>query len=113
MMCLESDEVKVVGNGDLLGLRFGSKVIVTSEDVYKLKTNGINKIYKVVFPSKEEALQISSYAAFGQKSPPRSYVVKAVEVAKFVAPFPLGLKVLGSSFRGKSKDEWMVRVRFG
>ncbi|KAG2334104.1 hypothetical protein Bca4012_000697 [Brassica carinata] len=92
------------------GLRFGSKVIVTNEDVYKLKTNGINQVYKVVEPSKEEALQIFSYAAFGQKSPPRSYVEKAVEVAKFVAHYPLGLKVLGSSFRGKSKDEWMVKV---
>ncbi|KAF8087964.1 hypothetical protein N665_0558s0015 [Sinapis alba] len=103
------DELKALGNL-IQGLRFGSKVIVTSEDVYKLKTNGINQIYKVVFPSKEEALQIFSYSAFGQKSPPRSYMEKSVEVAKFVAPFPLGLKVLGSSFRGKTKDEWIVKV---
>ncbi|CAN7114490.1 unnamed protein product [Brassica rapa subsp. narinosa] len=103
------DELKALGNL-IQGLRFGSKVIVTSEDVYKLKTNGINQVYKVVFPSKEEALQIFSYSAFGQKCPPRSYVEKAVEVTKFVAPFPLGLKVLGSSFRGKTKDEWMVKV---
>ncbi|KAG2333702.1 hypothetical protein Bca52824_004882 [Brassica carinata] len=103
------DELKALGNL-IQGLRFGSKVIVTSEDVYKLKTNGINQIHKVVFPSKEEALQIFSYSAFGQKSPPRSYVEKAVQVAKFIAPFPLGLKVLGSSFRGKTKDEWMVKV---
>lgn len=77
-----SDELKALGN--LIRLRFGSKVVVTSEDVFKLKPNGINQIYKVGFPSREEALEIFSYSAFGQKSPPRNYLEQAVEVAKLV-----------------------------
>lgn len=93
--------------GDLIqGLRFGSKVIVTNESLNTLRDNEIKQIYKVSFPTTEEAQQIFSYSAFGQSTPPRGYLKHAVEVAKLVAPFPLGLKVLGSSLRGKSKEEW-------
>lgn len=106
---ISSQELQALAN-IIQCLRFGSKVIVTSEDIYKLKTNGIHQIYKVDFPSREEALQILSYSAFGQKSPPRGYLEQACEIAQLVAPFPLGLKVLGSSLRGKSKDEWMMRL---
>lgn len=99
--------------GNLIqSLRFGSKVIVTSEDIDTLKECRINQrqTYKVAFPSREEALQIFSYSAFGQSSPPRGYLEQANEVAKLVAPFPLGLKVVGSSLRGKSKDEWIMTL---
>ncbi|KAL0887662.1 hypothetical protein Bca101_011645 [Brassica carinata] len=93
--------------GDLIqGLRYGSKVIVTNENLNTLRDNEIKQIYKVSFPSTEEAQQIFSYSAFGQSTPPRGYLKHAVEVAKLVSPFPLGLKVLGSALRGKSKEEW-------
>ncbi|VVB15007.1 unnamed protein product [Arabis nemorensis] len=69
-------------------------------------TISVNQIYKVAFPSSEEALQILSYSAFGQRTPPRGYLKQAVEVAKLVAPLPFGLKVLGSALRGKSQEEW-------
>lgn len=105
------DELKALG-GLIQGLRFGSKVIVTSEDIDTLRECGINQMqtYKVAFPSSEEALQIISYSAFGQSSPPRGYSEQADEVAKLVAPFPLGLRVVGSSLRGKSKDEWIMTL---
>ncbi|CAF2136458.1 unnamed protein product [Brassica napus] len=94
------------------GLRYGSKVIVTSEDIDTLRECGIhqNQTYRVAFPSSEEALQIISYSAFGQRFPPRSYLEHADEVAKLVSPFPLGLRVIGSSLRGKSKDEWITAL---
>lgn len=89
-------------------LSFGSKVIVTSENISTLRGCGIDQIhtYKVDYPSSEEAVQIFSYSAFGQSSPPRGYLEHAIEIAELVAPIPLGLKVLGASLRGKSKDEW-------
>ncbi|XP_010454015.1 PREDICTED: probable disease resistance protein RPP1 [Camelina sativa] len=66
-----------VSSVELQGLRnliqrlsFGSKVIVTNEILSTLKNNGIEQIYKVTYPSSEEALQIFSYSAFGQSSPP-------------------------------------------
>ncbi|XP_010420529.1 PREDICTED: probable disease resistance protein RPP1 [Camelina sativa] len=89
-------------------LKFGSKVIVMIEDIYALRHCGIEQIYKVAFPSSEEALQIFSYSAFGQSSPPRGYLEHANEVTKLIAPFPLGLKILGSALRGKSKEEWTM-----
>ncbi|KAF2595931.1 hypothetical protein F2Q68_00007468, partial [Brassica cretica] len=94
------------------GLRYGSKVIVTSEDIDTLRECGIhqNQTYRVAFPSSEEVLQIISYSAFGQRFPPRSYLEHADEVAKLVSPFPLGLRVIGSSLRGKSKDEWITAL---
>lgn len=103
------DELKALG--DIIhGLKFGSKVIVTNENLNALRNNGINpnQIYKVAFPSSEEAQQIFSYSAFGQSSPPRGYLEHAVEVTELIAPFPLGLKVLGSALRGKSKEEWTI-----
>lgn len=70
-----------VCSGELLALRdlfqclrFGSKVIVTAVNLNTLRSNGIDKIYKVAFPSSEEAQQIFSYSAFGQSSPPRGYM---------------------------------------
>uniref|UniRef100_M4E4E5 TIR domain-containing protein n=1 Tax=Brassica campestris TaxID=3711 RepID=M4E4E5_BRACM len=87
-------------------LLFGSKVIVVNKDIETFTHNGIEQIYKVPYPSSEEALQIFSYSAFGQSSPPRGYFKHAVEVSKLIAPFPLGLKVLGSALRGKSEEEW-------
>ncbi|CAA7061437.1 unnamed protein product [Microthlaspi erraticum] len=94
--------------GLIQGLRFGSKVIVTNENLDSLRDNWINpnQIYKVAFPLSEEAQQIFSYSAFGQSSPPRGYLEHAVEVTKLIARFPLGLKVLGSALRGKSEQEW-------
>nr|VDC85651.1 unnamed protein product [Brassica rapa] len=89
-------------------LKFGSKVIVANENIGTFTYNRIEQIYKVAYPSSEEALQIFSYSAFGQSSPPRGYVKHAAEVSKLIAPFPLGLKVLGSALRGKSKEEWTV-----
>ncbi|XP_010454017.1 PREDICTED: probable disease resistance protein RPP1 [Camelina sativa] len=99
--------------GDIIkGLRFGSKVNVISEDIDTLRECGVNEnqTYRVAFPSSEKAMQIFSYSALGQSSPPRGYLEHAVEVTKLVTPIPLGLKVLGSSLRGKSKDEWIMTL---
>lgn len=84
------------------GLRFGSKVIVISEDIRTLRGYGVDHIYRVAFPSPEQALQMFSYSAFGQNSPPRGYLDHANEVLKLITPYPLGLRVLGSLLRGKS-----------
>ncbi|KAL1191703.1 Disease resistance protein TAO1 [Cardamine amara subsp. amara] len=108
---LHPEELQALGD-TIQGLGFGSKVIVTSEDISTLRNCGItkNQIYRVAFPSSEKALQIFSYSAFGQSSPPRGYLELAVKVRKLVTPIPLGLKILGSSLRGKSKDEWIMTL---
>ncbi|XP_019090061.1 PREDICTED: putative disease resistance protein At4g11170 [Camelina sativa] len=102
-----SEEIQALANL-IQYLKFGSKVIMTNENLFTLMHNGIDQIYKVAFPSSEEALQIFSYSAFGQSSPPRGYLEHANEVANLIAPFPLALKILGSALRGKSKEEWTM-----
>ncbi|XP_006392106.2 probable disease resistance protein RPP1 [Eutrema salsugineum] len=100
-------DLKALGNL-IQGLSFGSKVIVTVQNLDTLKDIMINQIYKVSYPSSEEAQQIFSYSAFGQSSPPRGYLEHAVELAKLIAPIPLCLKALGSALRGKNKEEWTM-----
>lgn len=85
----------------------GSRIIVISQDRQLLKAHEIDLIYKVEFPSEDVALQMLCRSAFGQNSPPNGFMELAVEVAKLAGNLPLGLNVLGSSLRGRGKDEWM------
>ncbi|XP_010492774.1 PREDICTED: putative disease resistance protein At4g11170 isoform X1 [Camelina sativa] len=84
----------------------GSRIIVTTEHKDLFKGHGINHIYEVSFPSGNEALQIFSRSAFKQDYPPEGFMELAVGVTEVTNRLPLGLCVLGSSLRGKSKCEW-------
>ncbi|CAG7883716.1 protein SUPPRESSOR OF npr1-1, CONSTITUTIVE 1 [Brassica rapa] len=85
----------------------GSRIIVISQDRQLLKAHDIDLVYKVEFPSEDVALKMLCRSAFGQNSPPNGFMELAVEVAKLAGNLPLGLNVLGSSLRGRGKDEWM------
>ncbi|XP_023641389.1 disease resistance protein TAO1 [Capsella rubella] len=92
----------------------GSRIIITTQDHKILKAHGINHIYKVDFPSTHEACQIFCMSAFGQKFPEVEYQELALEVTNILGNLPLGLRVMGSHFRGMSKQEWinaMPRLR--
>ncbi|XP_048605864.1 disease resistance protein TAO1-like [Brassica napus] len=84
----------------------GSRVIVTTQDKRILKAHPINLIYEVGFPHDDEALEIFCINAFGQKSPYDGFGDLALEVTKLVGKLPLGLSVVGSYFKGLSKEEW-------
>ncbi|KAL9310784.1 putative TIR domain, P-loop containing nucleoside triphosphate hydrolase [Arabidopsis thaliana] len=86
----------------------GSRIIITTQDRKLLKAHdGINHIYNVNFPSAYEACQIFCMYAFGQKFPKDGFEELAWEVAKLLGGLPLGLRVMGSHFRGMSKHEWI------
>ncbi|KAJ0232981.1 ADP-ribosyl cyclase/cyclic ADP-ribose hydrolase [Hirschfeldia incana] len=85
----------------------GSRIIVISQDRQLLKAHEIDLIYKVNFPSEDVAFKMLCRSAFGQNSPPNSFMELAVEVSKLACSLPLCLSVLGSSLRGRGKDEWM------
>ncbi|KAH0896234.1 hypothetical protein HID58_045802 [Brassica napus] len=84
----------------------GSRIIVTTQDRKILKAHGITDIYKVDFPSNREAIQMFCMYAFGQKSPEVGFENLVWEVTRLVGKLPLGLRVMGSHFRGMSKQEW-------
>ncbi|CAH8309477.1 unnamed protein product [Eruca vesicaria subsp. sativa] len=84
----------------------GSRIIVTTQDKKVLNVHGINHIYEVGFPHDDEALKILCINAFGQQSPYDGFWDLAREVTKLVGKLPLGLSVVGSYFKGLSKEEW-------
>jgi len=105
------DEVGHLGQLDALAKETrwfgpGSRIIITTEDLGVLKAHGINHVYKVGYPSNDEAFQIFCMNAFGQKQPCEGFCDLAWEVKALAGELPLGLKVLGSALRGMSKPEW-------
>ncbi|EFH62044.1 predicted protein, partial [Arabidopsis lyrata subsp. lyrata] len=83
-----------------------SRIIITTQDLRVLEAHGINHIYKVDFPSTHEAFQMVCIYAFGQKNPEYDFTELVWEVANLASQLPLGLKVMGSHFKRKSKQEW-------
>lgn len=84
----------------------GSRIIITTQDKRLLNARRIDDIYEVEFPPDDEALEIFCMYAFGQKSPRGGFKELACEVTKLAGDLPLGLKVIGSYFEGRPKQEW-------
>ncbi|KAG7537206.1 Toll/interleukin-1 receptor homology (TIR) domain [Arabidopsis suecica] len=89
----------------------GSRIIVTTKDKQVLVGHGINHIYEVKLPCRKTALEILCLYAFKQNVPPDDFMDVVVEVAELSGHLPLGLRVLGSHMRGKSKDRWKLELR--
>ncbi|VYS56215.1 unnamed protein product [Arabidopsis thaliana] len=88
----------------------GSQIIITTQNLKLLKAHGINNIYKVDFPSNNEALQIFCMHAFEQKSPKEGFEMLAWEVTLLAGNLPLGLRVMGSFFRRMRMEEWIEEL---
>ncbi|CAH8391790.1 unnamed protein product [Eruca vesicaria subsp. sativa] len=84
----------------------GSRIIITTQDQKVLKASGVKHIHKVNLPSYDEALQMFCMYAFDQKYPKDGFQELACKVRDLVGGLPLGLKVMGSYFRGMSEQDW-------
>nr|AXU93551.1 RPP4/RPP5-like protein [Arabidopsis thaliana] len=92
----------------------GSRIIVITQDRQLLKAHEIYLVYEVKLPSQGLALKMICQYAFGKDSPPDDFKELAFEVAKLAGNLPLGLSVLGSSLKRRTKEEWvkmMPRLR--
>ncbi|KAF8112756.1 hypothetical protein N665_0062s0100 [Sinapis alba] len=87
-----------------------SRIIITTQDQKLLRAGGISHIYKVGFPSSDEALEMFCMYAFGQKTPKDGFTDLAWRVASLAGKLPLGLQVMGSHFQGMTKNEWSMEL---
>ncbi|XP_023644300.1 disease resistance protein TAO1 [Capsella rubella] len=88
----------------------GSCIIITTQNQKLLEAFKINSIYNVNLPPHVEALQIFCMNAFDQDSPYDGFERLAWEVTGLAGRLPLGLRVMGSHFRGMSKKEWKAEL---
>ncbi|KAL0695745.1 hypothetical protein Bca4012_062925 [Brassica carinata] len=104
----------IVGRSQWFGN--GSRIIVVTKNKHLLRAHGIDHIYEVCLPSYELALKMFCRSAFMKNSPPHGFLELASEVVSCAGKLPLGLNVLGSSLRGREKEDWadmMPRLRNG
>ncbi|ANM68757.1 Disease resistance protein (TIR-NBS-LRR class) family [Arabidopsis thaliana] len=85
----------------------GSRIIVTTQDRILLKSHKIDHIYEVGYPSRKLALRILCRSAFDRNSPPDGFMQLANEVTELVGNLPLALNIMGSSLKGRDKEEWI------
>ncbi|KAF3533397.1 hypothetical protein DY000_02039158 [Brassica cretica] len=99
----DSRQLKAMAD-ETQSFRYGSRIIITTNDKKLLKAHGINHVN---FPCSSEALEIFCLSAFDQKSPYVGFEELAKEITGFAGNLPLGLNVYGSYLRGMSKGEWI------
>ncbi|XP_034675987.1 disease resistance protein RPV1-like [Vitis riparia] len=84
----------------------GSTIIITTRDQRLLVEYGVTISYKATGLHYREALQLFSRHAFEQNDPKEDYVGLSNCMVQYAQGLPLALKVLGSSLRGMTVDEW-------
>ncbi|KAL9310560.1 putative TIR domain, P-loop containing nucleoside triphosphate hydrolase [Arabidopsis thaliana] len=86
-------------------------IVVTTENKELLLQHGIKDLYHVGFPSDEQAIEILCRYAFRKITLYHGFEKLARRVTKLCSNLPLGLRVLGSSLRGKNEEEWEEVIR--
>ncbi|KAH0708291.1 hypothetical protein KY284_009718 [Solanum tuberosum] len=84
----------------------GSRIIVTARDKNLLINRVVDNVYEVQLLSEDEALELFSMHAFGEKSPKEDFMELSREVVNHAGGLPLALKVLGSLFYSQDKGDW-------
>ncbi|KAM3199825.1 disease resistance protein Roq1-like [Capsicum annuum] len=86
----------LVGGREWFGM--GSRIILTARDKHLLISHVGDNVYEVQLLPEDEA--------FREKSPKKDFMVLSRQVVEYAGGLPLALKVLGSSLRGRNKEQW-------
>ncbi|KAJ4723398.1 putative disease resistance protein (TIR-NBS-LRR class) [Melia azedarach] len=84
----------------------GSRVIITTRDKQVLDKYNVDHIYQVEGLDYNEALEHLCNVAFKQNHRPPDLLKLSTSLIWYAKGNPLALKVLGSFFRSKSKQDW-------
>ncbi|KAK4370986.1 hypothetical protein RND71_010461 [Anisodus tanguticus] len=102
---------------DVLGMRQwfypGSKIIITTRNGHLLSSTEACRcrMYKLKTLDAKESLELFSWHAFGEESPPLEYMALTIDVVHHCKGVPLALKVLGSSLGDTSIEVWGSALR--
>nr|XP_025884979.1 TMV resistance protein N-like isoform X2 [Solanum lycopersicum] len=91
----------------------GSKIIITTRNGHLLSSTEACRcrMYKLKTLDAKESLQLFSWYAFGEESPPLEYMDLTIDVVHHCKGIPLALKVLGSSLGDLSIEIWGSALR--
>ncbi|ONH89970.1 hypothetical protein PRUPE_8G027000 [Prunus persica] len=101
----QSDQLEMlIREKDYFGL--GSRIIITTRDERLLVEHGIEKVYKVMPLTQDEALYLFSKKAFQKDDLEEDYLELSKSFINYAGGLPLALKTLGSFLYKRSRDEW-------
>ncbi|XP_021803953.1 TMV resistance protein N-like [Prunus avium] len=101
----QSDQLEMlIREKDCFGL--GSRIIITTRDERLLVEHGIEKVYKVMPLTQDEALYLFSRKAFKKDDLEEDYLEMSKNFINYAGGLPLALKTLGSFLYKRSRDEW-------
>ncbi|BFG30929.1 hypothetical protein CerSpe_172030 [Prunus speciosa] len=101
----QSDQLEMlIREKDCFGL--GSRIIITTRDERLLVEHGIEKVYKVMPLTQNEALYLFSRKAFKKDDLEEDYLEMSKNFINYAGGLPLALKTLGSFLYKRSRDEW-------
>nr|VDC85892.1 unnamed protein product [Brassica oleracea] len=89
-----------------------SGIIITTQDHKLFKAHVINHIYKVDFPTYDEALQIFCMYSFAQNCPKYGFEELAQKVTRLSGEIPLGLGLRNLSYLS-TRDIYDMLVKLG
>jgi hypothetical protein len=84
----------------------GSRIIITTRDVGLLNTLEVDEVYTTKEMSEIESLELFSWHAFRNRSPPEDYMDLSRSIVAYSGGLPLALEVLGSFLFSRSMHEW-------
>ncbi|KAL6269181.1 hypothetical protein ACE6H2_026092 [Prunus campanulata] len=101
----QSDQLEMlIREKDCFGL--GSRIIITTRDERLLVEHGIEKVYKVMPLTEDEALYLFSRKAFKKDDLEEDYLELSKNFINYAGGLPLALQTLGSFLYKRSRDEW-------